>query len=259
MMSLEARRAAHRRRGLAAYPDDLPGDAERIEGITAVVERLAGPVRLRLPAFDLVVEVPPEVGAKILYLLAVDDYETSDLELLTRHVGSGDRLMVLGGGIGVTTALGTRITGEPVTVIEANLALHPVIAQQAVLNGGRVTLVHAAVVGDAAAYPDGSVTFEVASDFWYSRLGAGHGAIAVPALGFDRLCAEHRPSAVLIDIEGAETDVLAGPVPETVRTLIVEIHTPELGAAATGAIVTRLVGQGFTVVDQQALSWTFLR
>jgi FkbM family methyltransferase len=259
MMLIEERRRAHRRRGLAVYPDDLPGDAERIAGIAALVERLAGPVRLRLPAFGLVVEAPPEVGAKILYLLAVDDYETSDLELLARYVGAGDRLMVVGGGIGVAAALGMRLTGGPVVVVEANAGLHPVILAQAALNGGRAEIVHAAAVADARLHPDGTVAFQVAADFWYSRLGTGEGAQAVPALGFDELCERHAPSAVLMDIEGAEEGILSRPVPPCVRTLIVEIHTPELGPERTGAIVTALVQDGFALVDQQAQSWAFRR
>ncbi|KAA2243938.1 hypothetical protein [Salinarimonas soli] len=257
MMPIDERRKAHRKRGLAVYPEDLPGDAERIAGIAALVERLAGPVRLRLPAFDLLVEAPAEVGPKILYLLAVDDYETSDLELLARHVGAGERLMVVGGGIGVAAALGAKLTGRPVAVVEANEALHGVIGTQVALNGGTAEIVNAAAVPDD--YPDAAVAFEVSPDFWYSRLGTGAGAVRVPAIGFARLCETHQPSAVLMDIEGAEAAILARPVPDCVRTLIVEIHTPELGAGPTGAIVSALVGGGFRLVDQQALSWAFKR
>ncbi len=259
MMPIDERRSAHRRRGLAVYPEDLPGDAERISGVAALVERLAGPVRLRLPAFDLLVEAPPEVGAKILYLLAVDDYETADLELLARHVRAGDRLMVVGGGIGVAAALGARLTGAPVTVVEANAALHAVIEGQVALNGGTARIIHAAAVADGREHPDGTVAFEVATEFWYSRLGAGDGARPVPAIAFADLCATHGPTAVLMDIEGAEEAILARPVPDAVRTLIVEIHTPDLGAARTGVIVSDLIASGFRLVDQQALTWVFQR
>jgi len=44
-----------------------------------------------------------------------------------------------------------------------------------------------------------------------------------------------------------------------VRTLIVEIHTPDFGAARTGAVVTGLIVSGFRLVDQQALTWVFKR
>jgi FkbM family methyltransferase len=258
-MPIDERRAAHRRRGLAVYPDDLSGDAERIAGIAALAERLAGPVRLRLPAFDLLLDVPPQVGPKILYLLAVDDYETADLELLTRHVGPGERLMVVGGGIGVAAALGAKLTAEPVVVVEANAALHPVIAAQVALNGGRAELVHAAAVADGRDHPAGTVAFEVSSEFWYSRIAEGEGTGTVPAIAFDALCEAHRPGAVLMDIEGAEEAILARAVPAVVSTLIVEIHTPDFGAARTGGLVSNLITSGFRLVDQQALTWAFKR
>jgi hypothetical protein len=103
------------------------------------------------------------------------------------------------------------------------------------------------------------VSFVVAEEFWYSRLGEGEGSRPVPARAFADLCAEHRPTAALLDVEGAEAAILARPIPEGVRTLIVEIHTPDLGAAATGEVITGMVRQGFRVVDQQALTWVFRR
>lgn len=258
-MSMEDRRRAHRDRGLGVYPVDLPGDAERLSALAALVERLAGPVRLRLPAFDLTLEVPPQAGARALYLLTMDDYEMADLELLARHAVPGDRAMVLGGGIGVAAALAARLTEEPVVVVEANAALHETIGRQVALNDGQAVLVHAAVVGNAAEHPDGTVAFAVAEEFWYSRIGEGAAARPVPARSLDALCAAHAPTLLLIDIEGAEADILTRPVPSCVRTLLVEIHTPDLGAARTAEIVSALFADGFRMVDQQALTWAFRR
>lgn len=263
MFPIDQRRLAHARRGLAAYPEDLPGDAERLDGIAALLDRCDGPIRMRLPAFDLAAEVPPWVGARTLYLLAVDDYETADLALMSRLLAPEDRFMVLGGGIGIAAALGARLTGGEVVVVEANEALHGTILRQVAINGGRAEVVGAAVVADAEAYAGGTVAFAVAEEFWYSRIAeaAGRGAatVQVPVRSFQDLCDLHRPTAVLIDIEGAEVSVLARPVPETLRTVIVEIHTPELGAPMTGALITGLVNQGFRVADQQGLTWAFIR
>jgi FkbM family methyltransferase len=259
MMSLEERRAAHRSRGLAGYPIDLPGDIERLSSLVALVERLAGPVPLRLPRFDLVIEVPPEAGPRALYQLTVDDYEMADLELLSRHGRQGDRLMVLGGGIGVTAALGARVTKSPVVVVEANDAFHPIIARQVRLNGGTVEMVHGAVVADVARHPGGQVAFTVAEEFWFSRIGESAASRLVPARSLDDLCEAHEPSLILIDIEGAEADILTRPVPACVRTLVVEIHTPDFGEARTAEVVSSLFADGFRMLDQQALTWVFVR
>jgi len=259
MMSLEQRRSAHRGRGLAGYPVDLPGDAERLSGCSALVERLAGPVLLRLPGFDLTIEVPPEIGARTLFLLCVDDYEMAELEMLGRHGRQGDRMMALGGGIGVVAALGARVTAAPVLVVEANEALHPVIARQVALNGGRSEIVRAAVVADPALHPHGEVSFTIAEEFWYSRIGDGAGSRRVPARSFDDLCDAHNPNLVVMDIEGAEAEILARPVPSCVQTLIVEIHTPDLGQARTAEIISCLFAGGFRMIDQQQLTWAFAR
>jgi FkbM family methyltransferase len=203
------------------------------------------------------------VGPRTLYLLAVDDYETADLALMSHLLTPEDRFMVLGGGIGIAAALGARLTGREVVVVEANEALHGTILRQVEINGGRAAIEGGAVVADAEAYAGGTVAFAVAQEFWYSRIGSGAGSgartVQVPVASFQDLCSRHLPSAVLIDIEGAEVSVLARPVPETVRTIIVEIHTPEIGAPMTGALITGLVNQGFRVADQQGLTWAFIR
>jgi hypothetical protein len=62
-----------------------------------------------------------------------------------------------------------------------------------------------------------------------------------------------------MDIEGAEEAILARAVPAVVSTLIVEIHTPDFGAARTGGLVSNLITSGFRLVDQQALTWAFKR
>lgn len=263
MLPIDQRRLAHARRGLAVYPDDLPGDAERLDGIAALLERCEGPIRMRLAGFDVAAEIPAWVGARTLYLLAVDDYETADLALMSRLLVPEDRLMVLGGGIGIAAALGAKLTGGDVVVVEANEALHGTILRQVEINGGRAAVVGAAVVADAEAYPGGTVAFAVAQEFWYSRIGEGAGpgasTLRVPVKSLQELCDAYRPTAVLVDIEGAEVTVLARPVPETLRTVIVEIHTPEIGSTVTGALITGLVNQGFRVADQQGLTWAFIR
>lgn len=260
MSELHERRNLYRKRNLAAYPDDVPGDEAHIAGVAALLERLESPLRLRLPHFDLVVEVDAQAGARKAYYLAVDDYEMADLVFLQRYLRPGGRAMVLGGGLGVAAALAASITRpDPVVVLEPNAALHGLIARQVALNGGEIRLDGRVVVGDAGAYPDGTVGFVVDEDIWLSRIGSGNGAQPVPVVTLAELCATHAPGLILMDIEGAEVEVLAQPVPDCVSTLIVEIHTPEIGGEETARIVSSLAGQGLRLVDQMALVWVFTR
>jgi FkbM family methyltransferase len=167
--------------------------------------------------------------------------------------------MLLGGGIGIVAALGARVTKTTIVVVEANEALHPVIARQIALNGGSVELVHAAVVADAGACANGTVAFTIADEFWFSRVGESATSRPVPARSIDELCAAHKPNIVVMDIEGGEAELLIRPLPSCIRTLLVEIHTPDLGSARTGELVSALLRDGFQLADQQQLTWAFKR
>lgn len=260
MTELTERRNVYRTRNLATYPDAVPGDEARIAGVAVLLERLDAPLRLRLPAFDLLVEIDAQVGAHKTYLLAVDDYEMADLVLLHRHLAPGRRAMVLGGGLGIAAALAARIARPaPVVVVEPNAGLHARIARQAAINGGEILLDGRVVVGETANRLKKTVGFLVDDDIWLSRIGEGADATQVPVVAFAELCAAHAPDLVLMDIEGAETDVLASPVPGCVRTLIVEIHTPDIGGEATARIISAMADQGLRLIDQMALVWVFSR
>ena len=56
----------------------------------------------------------------MLYYFLVGDYEESDLELIRKHVQPGDKVLELGGGVGLTGALVGQVSGLPVTICEAH-------------------------------------------------------------------------------------------------------------------------------------------
>jgi FkbM family methyltransferase len=255
-----ARRSLYRERNLMAYPQADAADALRVEGISALLERLDAPLRLRLPQFDLVIELDHSVDANSAYLLAVDDYEMADLVLMHAHIKPQDKVLVVGGGIGVTAALAAKLTlPSPVVVVEANGGLHAIITRQIILNGSQAILVGKVLVGDKAAHPTGTIGFEISSSFWYSRVGETPDAVQVPVVDLAEVCAQYSPTVAMIDIEGAERDVFSRPIPACIKTIIVEIHTPDFGGAETARLVSALTDQGFRLVDQLALVWVFVR
>jgi FkbM family methyltransferase len=260
MTDLTARRQLYRQRALMAYPEQSQDDSLRIEGITALLERVDGPIRLRLPQFDLALELDQTVDAKSAYLIAADDYEMADLVLMQTHMQSDDQIMIVGGGIGVTAALAAKLTApKPVVVVEANPRLHAIIERQIRLNGGSPVIIGGAMVGDVAAYPTGRIGFEISEELWYSRISAQGDAVQVPVVDMAQLCVPSSISAVMIDIEGAEREVFSRPVPACVRLLIVEIHTPDFGGVETARLVSLLTDQRFRLIDQLALVWVFAR
>ncbi len=109
-----------------------------------------------------------------------------------------------------------------------------------------VRLIHGAVT----ATQTGEVAFGQRPAFWASAL-KGNGdwpenarVTPVPARPIAALLAEARPTVLSCDIEGAEAQVLAEPLPG-VRLIVVEIHPGLYGAAGTRALFAALSAQGF--------------
>ncbi len=260
MNDLTSRRELYATRNLMRYPQDSEADRLRTEGIAALLERLHAPLVLHLPNFDIKIEISAATSPHSAYLLSVDDYEMADLVLLQRYMGEQDHVMVIGGGLGVTAALAARLSApNPVIVVEANAALHPQIARQIEINGGRASLIGKVLVGDMSQHSCGTTGFGIDNNIWYSRISSAPDALQVEVTDLNYLSKTHAPSIVLMDIEGAERDVLSRPLPPCIQKLIIEIHTPDFGGAETARIVAGLADQGFRMVDQLALVWVFIR
>ena len=92
-----------------------------------------------------------------------------------------------------------------------------------------VTVINAAVVPDS--FTGEYVPFHITAAFWASSL---HPAIAgkfkstksveVPAVTISELMVEHKPSVVVMDIEGSERDLFEAAWPAHVRLLVIELH-----------------------------------
>ncbi len=260
MNNLTSRRALFATRNLMSYPQDSDADRLRTEGIAALLERLDGPLILRLPTFDLKIEISADTSPHSAYLLSVDDYEMADLVLMQRHIRHEDTVMVAGGGLGVTAALAAKLTSpNPIIIVEANAALHPQIARQVEINAGQASLSGKALVGDMHDHPTGTMGFSLDTNIWYSRISEAPEAVQVEVTDLNELCKAHAPNVILMDIEGAERDILTRTLPACIQKLIVEIHTPDFDGAETARIVSGLAEQGLRMVDQLALVWVFIR
>jgi FkbM family methyltransferase len=246
-------------RGLMSFPSPSPADLQRIEGVQALLACATEPICIRLPRARLQVRFDPRLPAELLYYLAVADYEQSDLDLAQVHVAPGDRVMELGAGIGVTGCALGRASGLPPVLVEPNPALWEHIEGNFSANGLQVQLVKAAAV--PSGHGRASVAFHVAENYWWSSLkpGADRRLIEVPAVPLASLLAQYQPDVLAIDVEGAEDTWLGEALPAHVRKVLIEIHTPSLGASTTCAVVAWLQAAGFRLVDLRAHTWVFQR
>jgi FkbM family methyltransferase len=76
--------------------------------------------------------------------------------------------------------------------------------------------------------------------------------IDVPLVAFREVCAEIRPTFVMLDAEGAERDLLTQALPASVRAICIEIHADAIGDAAASKIVQDLLAQGFILKINQS-------
>ena len=67
----------------------------------------------------------------------------------------------------------------------------------------------------------------------------------VPVVDAYETIAAVSPSYLMVDIEGGEVDLLRRPLPESVRTVCVELHLEATGASGRSEMFAALLGAGF--------------
>lgn len=176
-------------------------------------------------------------------------YENHEADALLWHLRARDRLLDLGAGLGFICALAAGVLGEGAVVgVEAGPETVKLARRNLVANGfPGVKVLRGAVVGAGA----GEVEFGQRPAFWASALKGPEGwpenaeVIRVPVRPIGKLLAKFAPTVICCDIEGAELEVLAQPLPG-VRLVVVETHPQVYGPEGVARIGAALGAQGFT-------------
>lgn len=191
------------------------------------------------------------LGPKLIEALQSGRYEHTEAIALERHLQPGDRVLDLGAGAGYLSCLAARIVGAGnVTAVEANPDMIAAIRANLDANGATATrLIEGAIVPDT--YTDTTVRFRRNAAFWAAALAEegtkqGGRISEVKAHHLGPLLAEHRPSVVIMDVEGAEADLVQCNWPKDIRLLVMEIHTGRYDARALKKIFDALSAEDFT-------------
>jgi FkbM family methyltransferase len=172
-------------------------------------------------------------------------YELPERQLVEASVRQGDRVLEIGTGIGFISILCSQRTGVgQVLSYEANPALRPAIEGNYRLNGLTPNLKMRAVTvkGQPISF------FQNANVISSSLLDRENDArkITVESDPINEVIAAHRPDVIVMDVEGAEIDLLtAADLPE-VRSIVVETHDHIVGADRTQAMLAALRLKGFS-------------
>jgi FkbM family methyltransferase len=185
-------------------------------------------------------------------------YESGEAAVLLATATDSDRILDIGCGAGFVTTLASRIA-EAVWGYEANPAMVAVSRRTLMANGQDAEIINAVLqIAPRAA----EVEFYVRKDFTTSSLVGTPEAtcVSVPALDFAAEVTARRASYLIIDIEGAETELLQAHLPACVSKISVECHPVVTGQSAVSTMLAALLAQGFTLdLDVSEFPVLFLR
>jgi FkbM family methyltransferase len=194
------------------------------------------------------------VTPKIEKAMRNNRYEGGESQMLRSLLQPGDRVLELGAGVGLCSAIAAGIEGvERVVTVEANPALIPMILETHRLNGVTGVEVQNAV---ASAGTNELLDFYIRRDFWASSMEPDSRAYEeikqVPSADFNLLMTEIKPTVVLCDIEGGEFDIFTNPDLDLtgVRLLIIEFHEKVYGAEGMARLTGTLAARGLRPTDE---------
>ncbi len=198
-----------------------------------------------IDAMGLSLSVPRElVSPKIILSLARGLYEIHERNALLANLMPHDRVLELGTGLGAMACWANQRQPEvPFVSIEANPSLAPLIME----NFKRNNCTAQAISGVAALH-EGYTEFNIEGDFWASSQVTGSPmstSVKLPCVSIPDLLAEFRPTIMVVDIEGAEADLLPGLSLQSVRRLIVEMHPQFIPLADCAKLWRKLIDDGF--------------
>ncbi len=176
-----------------------------------------------------------------------DSYETPERKAIKHLVKPDDVVLEIGSGLGIVSAvIASRLAdSQQLTTVEANPQLVSSIEAGARANGFR----YSPMVG-AVGMQDGEVTFFVDDSFESSSAidrGRATTKVRVKQLAFSRLIEDVQPTAIILDVEGAEKDLLDEALPLRVRVLCIEFHPHIIGDAPVSSLLSGLLRQGFNL------------
>lgn len=220
--------------------------------------RLVPPAEVRVG--DVRIRIDPALMPRsLIRAIQRGDYELPERNAVIRMLRPGDRVAEFGGGVGVVSMTAARITGPgTVHVFEPQPVACDLIRRNAALNGLDIACTNAAVARES-----GTRTFWTTSNIISSNLFGGRrdgkgetATIEVETVAIGEILKTHRPNVLIVDIEGAEVEVLGGCDLGGIEVIVIELHPHIVGAEAIAALEAHFRSQGLASVPALASAET---
>lgn len=182
-------------------------------------------------------------------------YESQELSLVRAALVPGDRVLEVGAGIGFIGIACAKICGQDnILSYEPNPAMKAVIEKNYQLNGLRPNLRNKVLDVEA-----GEVEFYFSEGVLSSSLiDRNQGsATRVEADGISQVMDDFAPTAIVMDVEGAEIELLRRCSLDGVAKMIIEMHPHVVGEDRISDLCGFLSENGFSVEDRVGKVYLF--
>ncbi len=191
-------------------------------------------------------------------LLLKNVYEDHERDLAKAYLKQGDRVLEIGTGIGLVSLLVNKICGPGnVRSYEANPDMELIILNNFALNGFEPDLHMKAITKDGSKiefFKDERILSSSSID-----RGISSKKCVVESDALEAVLRSHKPDFIVMDVEGAEVELLSDTNLEGVRGLIIELHSHIVGREKIDVLVADLNSIGFVTEARQGKTYVFLR
>lgn len=191
----------------------------------------------------------PGMSPNIARHLDAGLYEAPEIRGVEAVVRAGDRVLELGAGLGIVTAIAARKAGGGrVLSYEANPEMVEATRKFLADNGVSNVDLRGAVLSPEPVQTGQMMTFYLAASFAEGSLRGGSEAggrrVEVPAESLAAIVAEFRPDVLVCDIEGAEAELVPALDAAGLRAAVIELHPDRLARREVARIYSSLAAHG---------------
>ena len=181
----------------------------------------------------------------LLKALYLKEYEGGELNILKQTLEKTDRVLEIGAGLGFLSAYCAKKLGkENIKSFEANPSLEKIIRRLYKINRVQPDLTIALVADNEID----SIFFIEPNDIWASSmLKLSDTAIEtqLKTLDINHIIAQFQPNYLVMDIEGAEYELLPKTNLDNINKIQLELHQKFLGKDKVNSLVCYLIEKGF--------------
>lgn len=186
-------------------------------------------------------------GPDVVRLMHRGDYEGREARMVRQFLEPSDRVLELGAGLGFIGLLCAKTIGaSEVFSFEANPMMEPHIRRHYELNDLHPNLTIGLLSESGGAT---EATLYVPEVFWAASLEEIPDArpVTTPIVPLNETIAKLNPTFLMMDIEGAEIEIVKSLAPGTIRKIAMETHPAMTGQASIDQMISRLDELGFSI------------